>query len=148
MGKTLETSMDMINEVSNTIIMSGELGYGLSKKTEPAVETKRCSKCGQVLPITDFNKSKANKDGLQNYCRDCQKHFAAERNKKLSRNESVYQKVKEEKEDVKVHNLSKVYAHSELARFTPRQLMEELKQRGYRWEYMIEPQKRIYFNKI
>lgn len=147
MGKTLETSMDMINEVSNTIIMSGELGYGLSKKTESTVETKRCSKCGQVLPITDFNKSKATKDGLQNYCRDCQKHSAAERNKKLSRNESVYQKVKEE-EDVKFHNLQKVYSHPDLSRFTPRQLMEELKQRGWRWEYMIEPQKRVYFNKI
>lgn len=46
------------------------------------------------------------------------------------------------------HKLIKVYAHPELAKFHPRQLMEELKARGWRWEYMLEPQKKIYFDKI
>ena len=34
---------------------------------------KRCSKCGQVKPIGDFNKCKMASDGLQRYCKQCQK---------------------------------------------------------------------------
>lgn len=45
-------------------------------------------------------------------------------------------------------SMHKVYAYPGLAKFTPRQLMEELKARGFRWEYIIEPQRRIMFDKI
>lgn len=34
---------------------------------------KRCSKCKQTLPLADFPKSKAEKDGLFSYCRPCNK---------------------------------------------------------------------------
>lgn len=47
-----------------------------------------------------------------------------------------------------VEKLHKVYAHPDLARFNHRQLMEELKARGFKWDYMIEPQRKIYFDKI
>lgn len=43
---------------------------------------------------------------------------------------------------------AKVSAHPELAKFTPRQLMEELKSRGFKWEYMLEPVRKIMFEKI
>lgn len=33
--------------------------------------TKRCSKCGRELPLSEFNKRKASKDGLQPYCKEC-----------------------------------------------------------------------------
>lgn len=36
-------------------------------------ETKICSKCGKELPLSEFNKCKRNKDGLQYKCKDCQK---------------------------------------------------------------------------
>ena len=39
---------------------------------------KRCSKCNRVLPITDFNKQKMASDGLQSYCKQCQKAMHAE----------------------------------------------------------------------
>lgn len=32
---------------------------------------KRCSECGRDLPLTEFNKHKSRKDGLQDRCRDC-----------------------------------------------------------------------------
>lgn len=67
-------------------------------------------------------------DGHQPYCKDCRSEMASERTKKI--------------------RLSKVYSNPELAKFTPRQLMEELKSRGFRWDYMLEPQKRIMFDKI
>ena len=39
---------------------------------------KRCGRCGEVKPISDFNKCKRKSDGLQNYCKDCQKEMYAE----------------------------------------------------------------------
>lgn len=37
---------------------------------------KRCSKCGRILPVTEFNKNKAMKDGLQYMCKDCDRKTA------------------------------------------------------------------------
>lgn len=36
-------------------------------------KTKVCKKCGQELPLEYFSKNSRAKDGLQIYCRDCQK---------------------------------------------------------------------------
>ena len=36
------------------------------------VETKKCPKCGEIKKITEFNKNKLKKDGLNSYCRLCQ----------------------------------------------------------------------------
>lgn len=80
------------------------------------------------LPIESFHKMAKSPDGHQPYCKDCRSEMASERTKKI--------------------RLSKVYSNPELAKFTPRQLMEELKSRGFRWDYMLEPQKRIMFDKI
>ena len=35
------------------------------------IKTKRCPKCGRVLPITEFSKNKSRKDGLNHYCKQC-----------------------------------------------------------------------------
>jgi len=32
---------------------------------------KKCSKCRFSKPLSEFNKDKGKKDGLQGYCRDC-----------------------------------------------------------------------------
>ena len=32
---------------------------------------KNCKQCGEVKPLDDFNKTKANKDGHHSYCRVC-----------------------------------------------------------------------------
>jgi DNA-directed RNA polymerase subunit RPC12/RpoP len=37
------------------------------------VETKTCSKCGRALPLSEFNKHKSRKDGLEVYCKECSK---------------------------------------------------------------------------
>lgn len=101
---------------------------------------KVCPKCGRELPLEMFNKCAKNRDGLQSHCKECH---------------SLYQKVAYEKKRAmmkKEANVSasihKVYAHTELAKFTPRQLMEELKARGFKWEYILEPQRKIMFEKI
>lgn len=105
-------------------------------------ELKRCSRCGRELPRTDFHKSASKKDGLQSECKECRCQIDKDsRVKRKLKNQGVAVTTINEK-------MHKVYAHSDLARFTPRQLMEELKARGYRWDYMLEPQKKIYYDKV
>ena len=40
---------------------------------EEQPKTKVCKKCGQELPLEYFSKNTRAKDGLQIYCKDCQK---------------------------------------------------------------------------
>ena len=50
------------------------------------METKKCSECGRILPLSEFNKNRRSKDGLQDRCRECfsrynRKRYAANREK-------------------------------------------------------------------
>ncbi|WAX17085.1 hypothetical protein PF672P2_00070 [Parabacteroides phage PF672P2] len=75
------------------------------------MEVKLCARCGKTLPISEFDNHGTNKDGLQSYCRDCVREYNRERYRK-----------------------GKLYSNPELAKFTPGQLIEELKARGYTGE--------------
>lgn len=150
--KTSENSMDLIEKSNNTIVIGSECGQGLAKEEVP---TKKCPKCGRVLPTTEFYGNKNNKDGLQDKCKDCQREWNREyqrRKKEERRIAELNHEDKIETErviiDAKEHTMAKVYSEPELAKFTPRQLMAELKSRGYRWDYMLEPQRKIQFDKI
>lgn len=35
------------------------------------MNTKKCSRCGRTLPVSEFNKNKNSNDGLQDKCRAC-----------------------------------------------------------------------------
>lgn len=109
-------------------MISSDLFSLTKSKMDTTTTTKKCKRCGRELPIESFHKMAKSPDGHQPYCKDCRSEMASERTKKK--------------------RLSKVYSNPELAKFTPRQLMEELKSRGFRWDYMLEPQKRIMFDKI
>ena len=37
--------------------------------------TKKCSKCGRILPVDNFSKYNKAKDGLQGYCRECSSKY-------------------------------------------------------------------------
>ena len=37
------------------------------------METKKCSKCGRELPLSEFHKFKRSIDGHQAYCKQCRK---------------------------------------------------------------------------
>lgn len=108
---------------------------------------KRCSKCGRLLPKEAFNKKTKSSDGLQDNCKDCMRAYNKERydRMKIESDEAIV-KVKEHID--LPQKLHKVFSNPDLARFTPRELMAELKARGFKWEYMLEPQKKIMFDKI
>lgn len=75
------------------------------------VQTKVCKKCGNELPITQFYPNHKAKDGLQCYCKECIK---------------AYNKMRL---NAQCKALSMV--KSGLSAYTPRELMEELRRRGY-----------------
>ena len=39
------------------------------------IQTKYCSKCKKTLPLSEFHKTRRNKDGLQIWCKSCQKAY-------------------------------------------------------------------------
>ena len=79
--------------------------------------TNVCGHCGRELPVSEFNKRSASQDGLQFWCRDCQHNASGESYKR--------------RRDV-VSSLSHDDASNPLASFKPRELIEELRRRGYK----------------
>lgn len=92
------------------------------------METKVCTKCGRELPIENFHINKSLKGGHDNTCRECKNAYAKEWQKQ-NREKKKAQKIEEER--VEFEKKYKIYTDKELAKFTPRQLILELKARGY-----------------
>lgn len=76
---------------------------------------KECSKCHRVLPESEFYKDRSRKDGLNHRCKSCIKNY----------NKNVRTFKNKEKMGDK---------NPALAEFTPRQLINELRKRGYTGE--------------
>jgi hypothetical protein len=94
------------------------------------METKICKKCGQELPIENFSKNSKAKDGLQGHCKKCALEYA----------KASYAKRKErrkENERIEFEKKFKIYTNRELAKFTPRELMLELKARGFEGDLLF-----------
>jgi broad-specificity NMP kinase len=109
-------------------------------------KTKICAKCKRELPLTMFTTNRSTKDGLQGHCRECQREYDRRRKERMKlERESAQAALRSASEIFEGHV---VYRHRDLARFTHRQLLEELKARGYKWERMLEPQREILWSKI
>jgi hypothetical protein len=71
------------------------------------VELKRCTECKEYKPLTEYIKSRANKDGLNIYCNDCRKakkqaEYEKHRDKYLERfSKYYYENLEEAKEQGK-----------------------------------------------
>ena len=65
-------------------------------------ETKICKKCGRELPLSEFYKSKTNKDGHMNACKECFKqqikqYYQDNRDAIIEQQKQYYQEHKAEK---------------------------------------------------
>lgn len=124
-------------------------------ETNGEMKVKKCAKCGRVLTVDNFSKSSRAKDGLQSYCKECASKSAMGSIEKKKKGNIAGAKTGFQPTDAPKPTISaqetverrvlggaayKVYAHPELARFSPRQLIEELRERGYRGKltYSVE----------
>ena len=98
------------------------------------IRTKVCKCCGEELPITSFYEKTTSADGHKTYCKSCQRKKAAESARKRREKEKARKVVEERAEFEKKY---KIYTNRELAKFTPRDLMLELKARGYEGELVF-----------
>ena len=98
-------------------------------------KTKVCKRCGQALPVEYFSKNNAAKDGLQLYCKDCQKALV-----KASRERNVANLLKmargEAGGDTEKDQRSETWEKKSEARacldvLPDSELLAELRRRGY-----------------
>lgn len=92
------------------------------------METKICRKCGRELPIENFYTNKSLKGGHDNCCKECKNNYSKEWAKK-NREKKKARKIEDER--IEFEKKYKIYTDKELAKFTPRELILELKARGY-----------------
>jgi hypothetical protein len=71
---------------------------------------------------------------LQDYCKECHADY----------NKRLYDKYKE----THCKKLARVYTNTDLAKYQPRELLAELKARGYEWEKMFAPRQEILYSKL
>lgn len=79
------------------------------------METKVCKVCGKELPLSEFRKSLLAPNGIAT-CKKC-----------------VNEKIKK----TKLFKETTGSTNTELAKFTPRELIEELKSRGYKGKLYV-----------
>lgn len=94
-------------------------------------KTKVCKRCGQELPVEYFSKNRATKDGLQLYCKDCQKEtmrLARERNATNLLKAHGVVEVKDGREETWE---KKSEARATLDVLPDSELLAELRRRGY-----------------
>ena len=77
-------------------------------------QTKTCPRCGRTLPIENFYKRSNGQ--MYTYCKECQKMYNKERSMRITPPDS----------------------ENPLSAYTPRQLMQELKRRGYTSKLYIQ----------
>lgn len=103
---------------------------------------KRCSHCGKILPVSEFNKHKGTKDGLQYACKECQVEMTTKaKQRRTEEKKEIIREVR--KEAVKAKILSgepevvndlfeaPIPPVPTLYSATDDQLVDELKRRGY-----------------
>lgn len=82
-------------------------------------KTKKCACCGKELPVENFGKNNERPDGLSVYCKECARIKARE----------TYAKRRQQTKEVVASAVRSI--NVELQRFTPRELIAELRSRGY-----------------
>jgi len=98
----------------------------LKTNTPTEATTKVCPKCGRELQLSEFSKSSNSKDGYQHHCKDCQR-MANKANKKRKKAINLLDYVV---------NSEQANLNPKLEGFTPRELLTELRARGYRGDLL------------
>lgn len=120
------------------------------------VAMKTCLRCGRILPVTNFHTNAKAHDGLQPYCKECKREYDRSRKEVLKAKQEEAKKelarMASNTDTIKLKDgtvLRKVVKDfgNPLEQFTSRELLAEIKRRGYKWEKITIVQE-IDFNKI
>lgn len=90
-----------------------------ASKKATGEDVKVCPMCGEEKPVSQYAKNASKSDGLNSYCKVC--HTKSTLDSRRSKSATLH----------------KIYTDKTLAAFTPRQLIAELKARGYTGELKI-----------
>lgn len=95
-------NIEKLNEIHNLL-------YGTDFPKE--VNEKKCGKCKNVFPLTQYGKNIKTKDKLQCYCKGCKKidNNKMYRTKTCIKNKDKIKKNKETKADLHVRNYAKQF---------------------------------------
>ena len=80
------------------------------------METKKCSKCGEVKAVSNFNKCKTNKDGYMSYCKICFKQYYQANKEKIKEQQKQYYQANKEK----IKEQQKQYGQANKGKFKER----------------------------
>ena len=92
------------------------------------MEMKRCHCCGKYKPLSDFWRNRSCKDGLQSSCKECLNKRRKELNEK--RNPKGDKSISEKKHSKQIFG-KEFRRNEDLERFTDKQLLYEIRNRGY-----------------
>lgn len=92
--------------------------YPPTTKTAMETATKICKHCGVEKPLSEFHRVSRNKDGINDWCKDCVNEYQRKR-------EAEKRKKRLHEKELALHG------NPELAKFQPRELIAELRARGY-----------------
>jgi len=107
---------------------------------------KRCIKCGQVKPVSEFHKNKGHNDGLSSYCKECKKEYYKEYHKEYLQRPEVKQHRKEYKKEYRQRPEVKKQLQKRKKEY--RQRPEVKKHRKeYRKEYCQRPEVKKHIRK-
>lgn len=56
------------------------------------MKEKKCTKCGEVKPFSEYNKDKTKKFGLASWCRRCTKQYAEDNKERIAERKKAYRK--------------------------------------------------------
>ena len=60
----------------------------LIMETNENTQTKKCSKCGRELPLSEFSRNHSTKDGYDYYCRSCKSTMYKESRERTKANKA------------------------------------------------------------
>lgn len=112
------------------------------------IKTKRCSHCGKELPVSMFHRSSNSSDGYQSWCKPCINEDARNRTARKRAEKAAAQHAANlvpadsctfTTVDGKTYNKVEPKLKT-LEEYTPRELLVELKRRGYIWSDMFVKQ--------
>ena len=121
---------------------------------DSSVEMKYCCHCKTLKPITEFHKSNSAKDGHQPVCKECRRVLDKKRREDKLFNTSVQETIESADNRAVIKTIDgktlikrDTTNFKSLEEYAPRELLAELKRRGYIWSDMYVKQA-VDWNKI